>query len=812
MTTRTHSQGCNSIFVQLCQFAIYGILLGSMVDSISAPARHTVMAANAPTNPSVIKEPGQGQKNLFFEIPVTYKEPFQFKSPPSDKNPTSGTGNKTVNTKARFLVSGPAAQLFDATQPGVTVRQLPPCRNKAAQTSIVCNAASQSECNKLQKPGTIIMVPCEGDKSRNIRIMRVSTPHNTNDGTVALDSDFKQITSAPNAPPIAMTMDYTNHDSFFTAPGLAATKDQANLVQLMTGARNGFFSDIRDKFKNWVDSIRKVDVDKSSAQGGCFKGRTTVLDKTVAGGTCSSSGTSVVAAANLKLTVDTDVCLDLVFGIKIVGTLVPFDIKEAYIYVKSSGKAELSADLTANLMLQATKTVRLPPIGIPGFGVEGIVNIGPELAIDLLAVADLQAVGNINAGVTMPIPQKDFYVGIAGENVDKNENKAIADKPTLKTQVTNSLLVTGELGFHILPAAKFGIDALQGRYQITVGVQADGSVTVNGQGTASSQEASGCFSGKAELAARVVGTLNGKEIGTPPVGVVSAPLFNTCGQNSPGIPTPSKVVSFAAQDLGGKSDRTGCLSLGITVPAKLPFSQQWGFLHGAGYELFDLCWYKNDTQGPCPKQTGVSAQPNPAHSVGSTIGDLVWSLVKYQALGFHGTTRKRFDSIKAEGVRCREAVVSNNLAIIEKEQFGPGFYTTISREVATIYANEAAKDDSSQPLISIVWVPTIKNMRGKVYPSKGLLNSANAPDPDLPWFGKKKPREDAIEYPERDSTVATQLLTDFDYIAGPLKTLGTTVQIKVNPKNCNQITLTESIFEGKWLNPRFFEPDWKNPN
>ncbi|KAI9141100.1 hypothetical protein BKA69DRAFT_1166985 [Paraphysoderma sedebokerense] len=772
--------------------ALYVIALGAMVDSVLTPMGHAVNAANPPGNPSVmIRAPVQGQKNLFFEQDVAHNEPRVHKSPSFDKNPASGTDRVKINTKARFLISGPAAQLFDATQPGITVKQVPGCRDEKAQMSIMCDAANQSECDKLQTPGTIILVQCERDWLRKIRVMRVSTPRNSNDGTIALDSDFKQLGSVPNAQPIAIAIDHANHDSFFTAPGLAVTKDQANLVQLMTGTKNGFFSDIRDKFKNWVDSIRKVDVDKSSAQGGCYKGKATVLDKTVVAGTCSSSGASA-AAANLKLTVDTDICLDLVFGVKIVGTLVPFDIKEAYVYVKSGGHADLSADLTANLMLQATKTVRIPPIGIPGFGVEGIINIGPELVIDLLAVADLQAVGNIQAGVTIPLPKKDFYIAIAGDNVDKNDNKATSDQPTLKTQITNTLLVTGAIGFHIRPAIEFGIDALQGRYKATVGIRVDGSVTINGQGTASSQEASACISGTARLTGQAVATLNQKNMATAEIGSVSKELFNTCDPNSLIAPTPSKIVASTAQDFNivANSDKTGCLSLGFTVPANLPFSQQWGFLHGAGYELFDWCWYKDDKQGPCPKQPANPTQPTQDNRVGSSVSDLVWSLVKYQALGFHGTSRKRFNQIKDGGVQCGEPVV---LESKKNEQFGPGFYTTTNREAAKIYADNWADRDQSEAVVSVVWIPTIKSMKGKVYPKEGLKYqvphaSIEIADPKLPWFGEK--RDDA-DYPEESAEYATQLVQNYDFIAGPLSTLNS-VQIKVNPKNCNLITLTEA--------------------
>ncbi|KAI9136559.1 hypothetical protein BKA69DRAFT_1103293 [Paraphysoderma sedebokerense] len=307
-------------FVRLWQLVVV-ILINIL------PSRGRIlMSARQFDNPAVIGPRVESHKNLFFETEVDFNTPFQHQSTPPDTRFVSGNGTSNIKSKARFLVSGSAAQLFDATHPSITVKQMPQCRIPYAQTSITCDASNRSECNKLQTPGIIVLIPCHGDRSRNIR------------------------------------------------------------------------------------------------------------------------------------------------------------------------------------------------------------------------VADLQALGNVNANITMPLPEKDFYLGIAGGKVENDDNQPTRDQPFMRSNITNSLLLNGQIGFHILPAVKFHIDDLVGQHQASVGMHFDSGITIRGQ-PVSSQAVSACLNGTAEISGKVISELSGKVVAREAIDSISTPLFNTCSQNDLSSPDHSKLVA-----------------------------------------------------------------------------------------------------------------------------------------------------------------------------------------------------------------------------------------------------------------------------
>ncbi|KAI9135899.1 hypothetical protein BKA69DRAFT_1129650 [Paraphysoderma sedebokerense] len=716
------------------------------------------------TGPGKQPDPPRVSQNLFFEEQV----------------PVSKVANAPPAI-GRFLISGPPGLVFDATKDGIQFDQTPSCNGKSAKVNVRC-PPNNLECQKLRKLGTIILVPCQRDGRKSARIMMVGKV--ANGDSVELDTNFSTMNT--NGEPVAMSLDFSNSADYFKVAGLASTRDQNNLIQLVSKtaskASNNIFSDLRDKVKSWVDKARKVNIDQSTPVplpiGPWSK---VVIDETLAAGKCTSSSVAS-ASASIKAEIRASGTAMAIFGIKVVGTVVPFEIKEAYVYVRLSGSAEIEGILDVSLNAMLSRKFSAPPLPFPGFGVEGLISVGPELNLMLKSTAHFKAFGQVTASAKMEIPEYDVYVGMAGEQSETDSMKSKSPSSSkLSKDITNSLYIDGTISFDAIPSLDIGIDALAGRYKATVGLQAIGDVQFHSNVMETQGTTQACFSGTAQASIGATGVLNSKQINNlGGVGFSTDPLelFRLCtaipapaidGSGGPNIelrksklsPSLASIVSsenaafsrLTRRNTKSSDSELQCLDFGYDIAPNTPFQQRYAMMRTSGYEFFDQCLEVGKTPTLCSSldsKNGVGA-PYPY----------------YRLLGFHGTTKTNSEKL-VKGLLKTETQVSER----DRNQFGPGLYVTPDLHTAKFYAGK------NEPQLLDVWVLNFDSMKGHVFPN---IDSAL----DTIWFG----------YNPWTVAKSQPYVLDYDFIAGPHQSAAyadhrSTTQIKLNPKAFKNILIT----------------------
>ncbi|KAI9145817.1 hypothetical protein BKA69DRAFT_1045718 [Paraphysoderma sedebokerense] len=612
-----------------------------------------------PSGGGVIRPPIDTQplSNLFIEEKVP-------QGPPNSNGNNFATG--------RILVTGPTSVLLDttATNAAIKIATPPPCSGKTATISVTCDAA-QPDCSRIKKLDTVVVIGCVTDGVTKKRIMRVA---GASGNDVSLDTAF-QPSNGENRAAVALSIDYSNSPQFFQQEGLASTADQQGLLTVVNGAQNGIFSSWRDKIKRWIDEVRKVDIDSSTAVTKEIAPNPTTLFEATAGGGKCSAGSSLVAQASMKLTAAAKATATGIFGIKVLGTLVPFDLKEAYFYVRMNGSAEISCELDVALLAEAKKRISFPTVDISPFGIPEVVSLGPQLNFAILGQASLVAQGTIRGAVTIALPEHDVYVGIAGDvsETDQGKAKPPSAPPKIKTTFNESLLINGNVQLSAIPSLDIGIDGLAGAFKATVGVQAQGSLTLVMNSEITREQANLCVNVDAGASISATATLNSKVVsGLGGIAFQSDPVhvYQRCINNSrsddQGPPVavskrslPHQMTSpYRLQKRQAAGDKFACPPFGIDIPANAPFMTAIDTLGANGYVMLDQCLVDGKPVAPCPGRLGNDVGAPTPPPAGFPV-----------FVGYHGTSAKVAELILTNGPK-----VLSDKAIDGKNQFGPGKY------------------------------------------------------------------------------------------------------------------------------------------
>lgn len=177
---------------------------------------------------------------------------------------------------------------------------------------------NQGDCSKLMKPGILVLMACndtQGSMSQPHRLVVTGPPVN---GVPQYHVDFNSVISDP-LKQVSITADYSNSQEYFTDEGLGNPNATGQTLN-----KRGFFS----RFSDWANSIRKINTDKSVLISVPLSKRFRLLDKTVAGGSCSGSVSSFGSAS---ITADVTASIEVhgVFGVRVQGTLFPLDLTGA---------------------------------------------------------------------------------------------------------------------------------------------------------------------------------------------------------------------------------------------------------------------------------------------------------------------------------------------------------------------------------------------------------------------------------------------------------------------------------------------------
>ncbi|EJD43553.1 hypothetical protein AURDEDRAFT_114625 [Auricularia subglabra TFB-10046 SS5] len=209
-----------------------------------------------------------------------------------------------------------------------------------------------------------------------------------------------------------------------------------------------------------------------------FKKNVTLINTSMG---CAVGHIHVDADASIKANLDLQ--MNAGYAFKIAGSLAPPKVEDFALAGVISGKMHATFDidmfLTADIMFPPLK---LFDLGIPGLSIPGIVNLGPQIALQVYT--DLM----VDLAFQATIPMKwnferlDFVfpTELAQPNTGKGqESKSTAD---LKFSVTPGDF-QGALGVHVMPKLEFGIDVLSGLASAEAYVGIDVGATLNANGT-----------------------------------------------------------------------------------------------------------------------------------------------------------------------------------------------------------------------------------------------------------------------------------------------------------------------------------------
>jgi hypothetical protein len=146
------------------------------------------------------------------------------------------------------------------------------------------------------------------------------------------------------------------------------------------------------------------------------------------------------------------------------------------------GTVEINGNLKAglNLGLDAQGGVfkdnifkkQLLAIGLTPYQIPGVIVVGPMLKVDIDADIDVKSKGQLLAGLDLSWSNLDMYIDI----MQPWKSQAAGFQPTLEKQfkVTGQLSAGGSLGIPL--SATFGINLLNGLFDLSVGLQERPSV------------------------------------------------------------------------------------------------------------------------------------------------------------------------------------------------------------------------------------------------------------------------------------------------------------------------------------------------
>jgi hypothetical protein len=187
---------------------------------------------------------------------------------------------------------------------------------------------------------------------------------------------------------------------------------------------------------------------------------------------CGSIGT-----AALKVDADVTAHADVQVGVVAGGTLIPPAFTTFSLTSGMSGSLEgaLTFSAKASGAPFDTGSIQLFTVGIPGFDIPDILQLGPTFNINGQVKADLSAEVDMKVGlnfdfnnVAFAFPPSDALAP-AGTPAPKDT--------TLDLSLSPNITASGSLEAHLIPSVAFGINAFVGKAQANVNFNVDTSAT-----------------------------------------------------------------------------------------------------------------------------------------------------------------------------------------------------------------------------------------------------------------------------------------------------------------------------------------------
>ena len=424
--------------------------------------------------------------DILFSLTYVYSVPVDSDSHNKSSIATLrvSTSNPAANgdfdgSQGQLVLTGHSSLLLDATGGTYKASSLDSCQSKSGQVSLQC--ADGCSFETLQE-FRIAQLPCPGG-SQLVRVINIRPPPRVaaiGPGglglTMTYDTDFKGMSFQNELhTPIGMSIAYSPSDSFWEDEVLSM-KDVPDL----SAANDAMLGSFRDRFKAWVDKIRKVDI--NACKHVSFQQHASVpIDYSSTQNRCENKHAKVNygMAGHGLLTLGAGVSTKMTFGIKIIGTLVPFKMHDALFYAKA-GDTEIKAtvDMDFGVTVKVDKIFELFAIPMTPFQVPGIVAIGPSFGARLTNHMDISLDVKASIEWSHTIPSQDGLVGIKSDSDDMaadvdNERIAKANVSRPEVNLGEGIQISGDWTLAISPTIDFGINILEGSFEIALGIQYD---------------------------------------------------------------------------------------------------------------------------------------------------------------------------------------------------------------------------------------------------------------------------------------------------------------------------------------------------
>lgn len=100
-------------------------------------------------------------------------------------------------------------------------------------------------------------------------------------------------------------------------------------------------------------------------------------------------------------------------------------------------------------------------IGLPGFSIPGVITIGPYLTVDLVSKIEVEAVGQVLAGVNLDWPEMGMFVEFLRPLSAKSDGFSPIVTPVFKA--SGEITATASLGIPI--GINLGVSVLDGVWE-----------------------------------------------------------------------------------------------------------------------------------------------------------------------------------------------------------------------------------------------------------------------------------------------------------------------------------------------------------
>ena len=395
--------------------------------------------------------------------------------------------NGNNGSRGQLTVFGYGHLLLDATTDKVfKADEIDSCSSKSGKVTLLCGNSCDTEVIRKAKA---ILVPCPGGKKLIRPKLNGSFHFSPGWGdTFEYDVAFNAA-SNDNGAEIGMTIAYSPSDAFWEDEVLS----MKNVPDVST-ANTVMLGSFRDRFKAWVDKIRKVDIDGSKTIKLEKKVEDYQIDLSTTKNTCENKQAKINygTAGRGLITLNADVMTKMTFGIKIVGTLIPFKIQDTLFYVKS-GETEFNVamDLNFGATFKVEKIFELFSLPLTPFQVPGIIAIGPSFGARLTNHMDISLDMKGSISLSHTVPSHDGFVKSDATNIDlkniysdaDNERIAEAHVSNPKVDLGKGIRISGDWTLAVSPTIDFGINILDGKLEFALGLQNDNIIGMKANGT-----------------------------------------------------------------------------------------------------------------------------------------------------------------------------------------------------------------------------------------------------------------------------------------------------------------------------------------